>query len=656
MIRLLALLFLSLPLFAQSLQVRTLAGSATGGGFSDGVGAEARFSAPWAVATDGAGNIFVADTGNHVIRKVTIDGEVTTVAGVPGIAGFQDGPAAIALFRFPAGVTVDRTNGTIYVSDKDNQVIRKIAPDGVVSTIAGAPGEAGSADAQGSAARFAYPRGLELGIDGALYVADTQNQVIRRLSLDGAATTFAGRMRLAGSLDGPVDTARFNGPSDVAIDRSTGAMYVADTLSHRIRKIATGTVSTLAGSSEGLQDGSGAGARFSEPWSVDVDSTGNLYVADYNNAVIRRVTAGGTVSTLAGANAIGSRDGIGTAAQFNGPSGLAVGANDLLYVADAFSHAIRRIAIGTGEVTTLAGSKPQRGYLEGRGTGALFRFPYGVAADAAGNVYVAEDTHIRKITPEGVTSLFAGMPSQAGLVDGAGTSARFGAPTGLAFGPGGILYVADNANHAIRAVTPAGVVSTFATGSDISSPWGVAVDGQGNVYVTNFGNDSISVITPGGSVSRLAGGTRGYQDGVGAQARFSLPSGITVDGSGNVYVADFENNVIRKIAPGGVVTTLVGTSAGLIGPSGVVSDAAGNLFVSDYRHMIYRVDASGAIREVAGSPSTPGNVNGYGARARFFFPEHLALTPNGDLLIADSFNHAIRIATLVIAKRRTVRQ
>ena len=654
--RLLAFLFLSLPLFAQSLQVRTLAGSTTGGGFSDGVGTAARFSAPWAVAADGAGNILVADTGNHVIRRITVSGEVTTVAGVPGVAGFQDGPTAIALFRFPAGVTVDRTNGTIYVSDKDNHVIRTITPDGVVSTIAGAPGEAGSADAQGSAARFAYPRGLEVGTDGALYVADTGNQVIRRVTLDGTATTFAGRMRVAGSLDGALDAARFNGPSDVAVDRSTGAIYVADTLSNRIRRIANGTVSTVAGSAEGLQDGSGASARFSQPWSVDVDSSGNVYVADYNNAVIRRVTAGGSVSTLAGANAIGSRDGIGTAAQFNGPAGLAVGANDTLYVADAFSHAIRRIAVGTGEVSTLAGSKPQRGYLEGRGTEALFRFPYGVAADAAGNVYVAEDTHIRKIAPDGMTSVFAGMPSQTGFVNGAGTSARFGAPTGLAFGPGGILYVADNANHAIRAVTPAGVVSTFATGSDISSPWGVAVDGQGNVYVTNFGNDSISVITPGGSVSKLAGGTRGFLDGTGAQARFSLPSGITVDGSGNVYVADFENNAIRKIRPGGAVTTLVGTSAGLVRPSGVVSDAAGNLFVSDYMHMIYRVDTSGAIRVVAGSPSMPGNVDGYGARARFFFPEHLALTPGGELLIADSFNHAIRIASLVIAKRRTVRQ
>ena len=652
MTRLILSLLLALPLFAQPLDVRTLAGPTSGGGFADGSGADARFSAPRAIAADVSGNIYVADTGNHAIRKITAAGGVSTIAGVPGLAGHRDGPAGNALFRFPAGIAVDSTTGTIYVSDKDNHVIRRITPDGQVSTLAGTPGVAGSADAQGSAAKFAFPRGLELDASGILYVADTQNHVIRRVTPDGMVTKAAGTWLAPGGANGPVETARFNQPSDVAIDVTTNTIFIADSGTHRIRKIANGTVTTLAGDDRGYFDAAGTSAEFDTPYGLDIDASGTLYVADHSNAVVRRVSAAGNVTTLAGTNSIGSRDGTGNNARFSTPSGIAIGSDGAVYVADTLSHAIRRIVPSSAVVTTLAGSKPELGYAEGTGTAARFRFPFGVASDDNGNIYVADDTAVRRITPAGVTSLVAGSPGVAGFVDGTGTSARFGALTAIAVGPGGMLYVTDPSNNAVRRITPAGVVTTVAASPQLTAPWGIAVDAASTLYVTNLGAHSIVTISPSGTVTTLAGGIRGWADGSGAQARFDLPSGITVDGAGNVYVADFGNDMVRKITPAGVVSTLVPVSAGLVSPSGIVAEADGDLYVSDYNHMIYRVTSAGVVTAVAGAPSSPGNVNGIGSRARFAFPEQIDLTPTGDLVIADSYNHAIRIASSATTVRR----
>jgi sugar lactone lactonase YvrE len=650
--RLILSLFLALPLFAQALDVRTLAGPTSGGGFADASGADARFSAPRAIAADASGTLYVADTGNHAIRKITAAGDVSTVAGVPGIAGHRDGPAGNALFRFPAGIALDATNGTLYVSDKDNHVIRRITPDGQVSTLAGTPGVAGSADAQGAAAKFAFPRGLELDGNGVLLVADAGNHVIRSVTQDGVATKFAGTWLTPGGANGPVNIARFNQPSDVAIDRTTGTVFVADSGTHRIRKIAGGEVTTLAGDDRGYFDAAGTSAEFDTPYGLDIDATGTLYVADHNNAVVRRVTSAGTVTTLAGTNSIGTRDGTGTSARFSTPSGIAIGSDGAVYVADTLSHAIRRIVPSSTVVTTLAGSKPELGYAEGTGTAARFRFPFGVASDNEGNIYVADDTTVRRITPAGVTSLVAGSPGVAGFVDGVGANARFGALTAIAYGPGGMLYVTDPSNNAVRRITPAGVVTTVAATPELTNPWGIAVDAAGTLYVTNLGTHSVATISPNGTVTTLAGGVRGFADGTGAQARFDLPSGITVDGAGNVYVADFGNNMIRKITPAGAVSILVPVSAGLVSPSGIVAESDGDLYVSDYNHMIYRVTSTGVVTAVAGSPSSPGNVNGTGSRARFAFPEQIDLTPNGDLVIADSYNHAIRIASPADPVRR----
>lgn len=621
------------PLLAQPLVIRTLAGATSGGGFADASGISARFSVPRAVAADAAGNLWVADTGNHVIRKITPSGGVITIAGQPGVAGFADGTGSAARFRFPAGVAVDPVDGAIWISDKDNHVIRRMTPDGTVTTIAGQPGVAGSADAQGSAARFAYPRGLVIDNSGVAYVADTQNQVIRRVSADGIAITFAGKMLAQGSSDGIAGDARFRGPSDVALD-SSGNLVVTDTGNHRIRKIAPdGTVTTFAGSIQGDRDGTGASAYFNAPWGLDVDTAGNVYVADHDNGKIRRITPARAVTTLA-------------ADAFQAPSGVAFAPDGVLYVSGALNHAIRRIDLASAEVTTIAGSIPSPGRVDARGLAARFQFPYAVTSDSAGNAYVAEGDSIRKIAPDGVTTT---------LVTGLGLA------SGIAIGPDGHLYVADVADARVLRVTTSGVLTAFAGGGgEFGAPWGIAVDSMNIVYVADLSRHRIYAIDSAGTVSTFAGsGIPGWFDGTSASSRFRSPSGIAVDAARNVYVTDFGNNAVRKITRAtGMVSTIVAPTAGLSAPSGIASDALGNLYVSDYNHAIYRVTSAGAMTLVAGLPGTPGNVNGTGTHARFSYPEGLALTGAGELLIADSYNHAIRIGTVFVGpdRRRAVRR
>jgi DNA-binding beta-propeller fold protein YncE len=334
-------------------------------------------------------------TKTYTIR-VTVYG-VITLAG-SGTSGFNDGTGMEAEFYEPSGVAVD-SDGNVYVSDMTS--IRKITPAGEVSTIAGSG--IGYADGPGTSAQFFLPRGVAVDSEGNVYVADMYNQRIRKIDLNGVVSTIAGSG--IGYADGPGMEAKFHEPSGVAVDIS-GNVYVADTYNHRIRKIviATGQVSTLAGSgSSGYADGTGVAAHFRDPYDVAVDSSGNfLYVADTNNQRIRKIViATGQVSTLAGSGSSGYADGTVTMAQFASPWGVAVDSSgNVLYVADTNNHRIRKIVIATGEVTTLAGSGTN-GFLDGDFLTANFEYPYGVAVDSSGNVYVADRNNhrIRKIIP-----------------------------------------------------------------------------------------------------------------------------------------------------------------------------------------------------------------------------------------------------------------
>lgn len=320
--------------------------------------------------------------------------------------------------------------------------------------------------------------------------------------------------------DGALRALRFDLPRGVAADNS-GNIYIASANNHTIQKLApAGVLTTLAGREGiiGSADGTGSAARFNNPWGVATDGSGNVYVADTGNHMIRKITPAGEVTTLAGlVLSAGNADGIGKAARFNTPHGVATDSSGNLYVADTYNNTIRKIT-PAGSVTTLAGLAGTAGSADGNGRAARFSSPWGVTTDSSGNIYVADrlNATIRKITPEGTVTTLAGLARSSGKADGIGSAARF------------------------------------------VSPAAVATDGTGNIYVADTSTDSIRKITPEGVVSTLAGlgGNTGSVDATRSAARFSYPSGVAIDSRGDVYVADAGNKAIRKITPARAVTTV----------------------------------------------------------------------------------------------------
>lgn len=317
----------------------TLAGSGSSGA-ADGTGTTASFNNPFSVAADAFGNIYVADQFNHKIRKITTSGVVTTLAG-SGVAGAADGTTTAASFWSPGAIAVDAF-GNVYVADTFNNKIRKISAAGVVTTLAGS-GTSGAADGTGAAASFNNPYGIAVDVSGNVYVGDTGNKKIRKVTASGMVTTLAGS-GVAGSADGTGIAASFNSPAGVSADIS-GNVYVADRSNNNIRKVtADGVVTTLAGSgAAGTADGAGTVASFSTPFGVATDAAGNVYVGDTYNQKIRKITAGGVVTTLAGSGSIGATDATGAATSFYYPSGITVDASGNVYAADSGNNKIRKI-------------------------------------------------------------------------------------------------------------------------------------------------------------------------------------------------------------------------------------------------------------------------------------------------------------------------
>ncbi len=642
----------------------TIAGLARSAGYADGTNSTARFSfrVLSSIAMDNAGNLFVTDTGNCIIRKLTpLSGTtnwvVSTWAGQPGNQIYADGTVPYgADFFSPGGIAVD-SHSNVFVTDYDG--IRKVARVGtnlVVSTIAGSEANYGSADGTNSAAQFYNPSSIAVDGAGNVYVADSDNQTIREIMPEGTnwvVSTIAGSAGQSGSADGVGSAARFGGsyggPHGIAAD-TNGNVYVADSYNNTIRKITpvvaplltNWVVSTLAGNASitnyygvvgGSANGTGTNALFNFPCGVTVDNAGNIYAADYNNCTVRKITSAGVVSTIAGsAGSTGSADGTGSAARFNFPQSVALDNSGSVYVADYGNDTIRKVT-AAGVVSTIAGLAGSPGNTDGVGNYALFDNPASVAVDGSGNVFVADyfNQTIRQITPAGVVSTIAGSAGSPGNTDGTGTNATFFYPAGIAVDSADNLYVADSANDTIRKIAPAGtnwVTSTIAgvpgnfpgapgnygsadgtgTNATFFYPSGITVDSADNLYVADSGNDTIRQIIPVGNnwvVTTIAGlaGNNGSADGTGTNAQFYDPQDIAVDSAGNLYASDTGNEIIRKITPAGtnwVVSTIgglvrsvgsadgAGSAAQFYAPHGVAVDNAGNVYVADFHNNTIR--------------------------------------------------------------------
>jgi sugar lactone lactonase YvrE len=611
-----------------------LAGQIGGYGEVDDVGTNARFDGASWPAIDSHGNVYVGSFS--ALRRIDPAGRVSTVAGssfgqVGGDAVFEGIGGAVDL-GIVTGVAVG-PGDVIYIVDSTFDTIRKVSPDGSVSLLAGSPGHAGSADGTGTAARFNAPQGIAIDADGSLILADTGNDTIRRITPAGAVTTIAGKAGIAGSGGITIDDALFNHPTGVAVD-ATGLIYVTDTDNYTVRKISKqGFVSEWAGQagSPGSTDGSAGNARFGYSTGIVVDAQGNAYVGDGGNFAIRKIAWNGDVTTL-----------VKDPVTFEWPGGLALDAAGNLVLAD--SSSVRLVTAAGAIGTWSAGARNQTGTADGTGSAARFESNFGgdIAVDAAGNLFVldnaavrkvtpagvvttvfatgwnhaargiafdaqgnflvadAQDCVVRRVTPAGVATLVAGQVGICAATDGASGQASLQGPSGVAIDATGVLYVADYAG--IRRVTPDGAITTWVRNSSgifggVDGPLATALlgawpadlvfDGAGNLFVTQWG--AVRKITPDGTVSTLAGSLvdYGHADGQGAAARFGTLQSIALDASGNAYVAEGQYGTIRKITPSGVVTTVLGTTnvrGVILGADPALNDVSG-VAVIDAHHL-----------------------------------------------------------------------
>jgi sugar lactone lactonase YvrE len=550
---------------------------------------------------DAAGSFtFIA---NNLIKRLSADLSTITLVAGQG-SGSADGPAATASFNQPFALTQDAA-GNIYVADTSNSTIRRIGVDGMVSTLAGLAGSPGIADGTGSAARFDRPAGIALGPDGDLYVADNSRNLIRRVTTAGVVTTYAGDSNGSGFLDGAPLTAKFSSPFGVAV-AANGDVLVADSSNNRVRRIVrsgnvAGSVETLAGNgtfSAADPDGVGVAAVISQPHALvargntltvrddagllrQIDLTtkavttltgsrtlgegfadgstttarvrdiglgltnaanGGFMLAD--DLALRSVSATGVVKTIASSGAAGiTPQGIGTLPQMpfalasNDPQGAAVDPAGNVVISDFGTRVVRRI--GSGGVVTLAAGLT--GGFEGAvdGIGSEAQFPslgFAIASDPAGVLYVADNSGLRRIGTDNATTQLAGSFTAFGAVDGNGASARFNRIFGLAAGSGGVVYAADAGNNAVRRIDAAGNVTTYA-----------------------------GVMGQPGSV-----------DGPIATARFSGPRSVALAPDGSLYVAD---NGLRRISADGSTVSTIAAAGNLL--EQIAIDSAGTVYYSN---------------------------------------------------------------------------
>jgi sugar lactone lactonase YvrE len=616
------------------------------------------------VAIDNRGNIFIADSSNFLILEIAPEGTLSVYAGNgwKGHSG-DDGPAIRASID-PTDVAVD-SKGNVYIQDQ--AYIRMVTPGGIISTIAGTGAFSYSGDGgPATSAAINARSGMITDLAGNLYFADTYNNRVRKIS-DGVITTIVGNGAGGYAGDGgKASAAQLNNPSGLAFD-SFGDLYISDSLNHRVREVSTvGTISMVKG------------LTFNYPASLAIDAYGNLYIADSGaSEVFRYSLKTAVLSPYAGTGTGGFSGDGGSAeqAKLNSPAGLALDASGDLYVADSGNYRLREVTTAL-KISTVAGNGSFRfaGDL-GPAIDAQLGAPTGMAFDSGGNLYIADrdDNRIRKVTPRGIISTVVGngLPAYTGDNTSALNASLHG-PTDVALDSSGNLYIADAGNSVIRKVAmTTGTITTIAGGGKMSTDdisalsanllgaVAVAVDANGNVYIADVHCNKVWTVR-GGIISTFAGlpnsCRQGYDgdNGPAIGAALNSPGALAFDGSGDLYIADAGNNVVRRVSKGKISTvagfrhaTVSGpdgvpaTSSGLIEPRAVALDDKGNLYVAEL---------SGKIREVAGgiihtipNDGSPRVLVGRGSSTavRIVKPEGVLVDGQGNVLIADTASRRI---------------
>jgi Abnormal spindle-like microcephaly-assoc'd, ASPM-SPD-2-Hydin/Galactose oxidase, central domain/NHL repeat len=615
-------------------------GSITAGYTGDGGPASAALlNQPFMGALDASGNLYFSDAGNCVVREINAKTQIITTVAGNGVCGYSgDGGAAkSAEFNNPQGIAFDGA-GNMYVVDCENFVIRKINTSGVISTYAGVAGTYGYNDnVTALQATFNTPEGIASDTNGNLYIADTYNSVIRYINANTLiVSTFAGTGQLGNSGDGgPAADATMQYPFGVTLD-GQGNVYIADTVNAVIRKVdANNTISTIIGNYTWGFTGDGGPALqagMSNPYQIAVDSTGDVWTTDYWNARIRfynnNSASGGylTLNTVVGNGSVYD-GGAATQASLHFPRSPELDASGNLYITDTQNNLIREVNSTSGDISTVAGTIlpcPHAADVCGDGgspTDASFYLPRSIAFDATGDLIVFDtyDSRVREMK-NGVSTTIAGNGTYGFSGDGGpATSAELSYPWAGGYDAAGNLYILDAYNNRVRKIATNGNISTVAgsgatgcgaggysgdggpaTSATLNCPIGLDVDAAGNLYISDYFNFVVRKVDAATQIiSTIAGtpGQPGYSGdgGLATAAKIAYADRVSVNAAGNLFISDAGNNVIRRVDfATGIIETFAGNgkfgfagdggpalSASFAGPTGVVVTNAGDLYVGD---------------------------------------------------------------------------